>query len=670
MSKKLLFSFFLFFFAAIQLKAQTNLNFSSNDSGAWSDGIAQDGDGGSINIPNFDLQFYPTNSSFNPLGGFCSIEWGTDMDLFGSGNPTWNAITPNVNYTGNNNGIQAFVIKSTDPTKKFSLNSISMFEWGGQNVTYIFFTYRGGNYVGNIYVTMNSANGPITLNQAGALTPNVFNNIDEIRILPQGNNRIFPSFNNISVTPSSSNNANLSNLSINAGTLNPTFNSNTTSYSVSLANATTSIAVTPIKADANATITVNGASVTSGSSSNNINLNVGANVIYTTVTAQDGTTKTYTLTATRAASANADLSGLSLSSGTLSPIFNTSNTSYTVSLANATSFIAVTPTKADANATIKVNGTTVTSGFASNNINLNVGQNTITTLVTAQDGTTTKTYTITATRSKADQTITFPAIANKLTTDADFEPLATATSGLALSYNTDNSSVATVYQDATDGNKWKIKIQGAGNCTITANQAGDNNYNPASASRSFTVTAVLPVSLTNYTIKKQNNGEVLINWITASEQNNEKFIISRSSDGILFKIIANISAASNGQQINSYHFSDLFPENGSNYYKLTQQDKDGKYIDLGIRSIDNQLDEASNVKIYPNPTTDFVTISFTPGIFTKMSLFNLEGKLILKQEIYKGSNSIECKTNGLAQGTYVIKMTGLGGSSAYRIIKN
>ncbi|UUZ47826.1 cadherin-like beta sandwich domain-containing protein [Massilia sp. B-10] len=75
-------------------------------------------------------------------------------------------------------------------------------------------------------------------------------------------------------------------------------------------------------ADATASITVNGVAVISGNASGAIALSVGANTITTIVTAQNGTTtKTYTVTVTRAASANADLGALSLSSGTLAPVF-------------------------------------------------------------------------------------------------------------------------------------------------------------------------------------------------------------------------------------------------------------------------------------------------------------------------------------------------------------
>jgi hypothetical protein len=49
--------------------------------------------------------------------------------------------------------------------------------------------------------------------------------------------------------------------------------------------------------------------------------------------------------------------------------------------------VRLTPTAADANATIRVNGVLVSSGTASQDIPLVVGGNTITVLVTAQDGT-------------------------------------------------------------------------------------------------------------------------------------------------------------------------------------------------------------------------------------------------------------------------------------------
>lgn len=196
-----------------------------------------------------------------------------------------------------------------------------------------------------------------------------------------------------------SGNAQLSALSLSSGTLAPVFAAGTTSYTASVSNATTSITATPTVADANASVTVNGVAVTSGNASGAIALAVGSNTITATVTAQNGTPLSYTITVTRAASANANLSALSLSSGTLAPVFAAATTSYTVSVSNATTSITVTPTVADGGASVTVNGVATTSGNASGAIALAVGSNTITTVVTAADGATTKAYTVTMTRA-------------------------------------------------------------------------------------------------------------------------------------------------------------------------------------------------------------------------------------------------------------------------------
>ena len=97
-----------------------------------------------------------------------------------------------------------------------------------------------------------------------------------------------------------------------------------------------------------------------------------------------------------AGSTVSSLSGLTLSSGTLSPAFAAATRSYTTTVTDAT--ITVTPTVTDSTATVTVKGTPVASGAASGAIPLSVGYNRINTVVTAQDGSTTI-YGVTVTRN-------------------------------------------------------------------------------------------------------------------------------------------------------------------------------------------------------------------------------------------------------------------------------
>ncbi len=196
-----------------------------------------------------------------------------------------------------------------------------------------------------------------------------------------------------------STNANLANLTLSSGWLSPALNLDTTSYTAEVAYAIPSITVTATVSGLNASLTIKGTPVTSGAASDSIALSPGNNRIDVVVTAEDGTTtKTYTVTVNRiAASTNANLAGLSLSSGTLSPGFAADTTSYSTEIPYSISSITVTPVVAGLNAKVKVNGTTVVSGTASSSLNMSIGDNTISVAVTAESGAT-KTYTISVNR--------------------------------------------------------------------------------------------------------------------------------------------------------------------------------------------------------------------------------------------------------------------------------
>lgn len=106
------------------------------------------------------------------------------------------------------------------------------------------------------------------------------------------------------------------------------------------------------------------------------------------------------LSGTGTVSNNANLSGLVPGAAILSPTFSAATLSYTAAVANPVTSITITPTAIVGSiSTITVNGSVVPSGGTSAPINLSVGANTITTICTAQDGTTSKTYTITLTRA-------------------------------------------------------------------------------------------------------------------------------------------------------------------------------------------------------------------------------------------------------------------------------
>ena len=241
----------------------------------------------------------------------------------------------------------------------------------------------------NATVTVNG-NVVVSGQPSGAITLNPGANV--ITVVVTGADMIATKTYTVTVTRLS-NNGDLSLFGITPGSLVPVFDSATTAYTAAALNATTSITVTPIVAHVAATVTVNGTPVVSGQPSGAINLNIGANNVSVVVTAQDLTTKTYTIAVTRAGSANANLSALTLSTGAFSPpVFTAASTSSVQIVPNGTTSVTVTPIVAEPNATITVNNIAILSGAASGSFSLAEGINTISTVVTAQDGTTTKNY--------------------------------------------------------------------------------------------------------------------------------------------------------------------------------------------------------------------------------------------------------------------------------------
>jgi alpha-tubulin suppressor-like RCC1 family protein len=138
-------------------------------------------------------------------------------------------------------------------------------------------------------------------------------------------------------------------------------------------------------------------------------------------------------------SSNADLSGLTLSQGSLNPVFAAGITSYSVSVTDAVYSMNITPTAADPAAVIQVNGTVVASGQASAPISLQTGHSAIAIAVKASNGTTTKTYTINVDRA-ASQVVPF---ARLITNKTEYRPGDPVEVRLALDGFADGAQVNT-----------------------------------------------------------------------------------------------------------------------------------------------------------------------------------------------------------------------------------
>jgi len=268
------------------------------------------------------------------------------------------------------------------------------------------------------------------------------------------------------------------------------------------------------------------------------------------VTAQDGiTTSTYSITVTRLQSSDSSLSALTLSAGTLAPTFSSGTTSYTAIVSNATTSLTVTPTRNDANATISIGGLSVSSGSASASISLNVGENVISVLVTAQDGGTT-TYAVTVSRMPS-----IPQIATSSSLIAGAVNPSFVITGLGFKSNIATSDITFVanigsresglsLSTLTFNSPTQITLNFIGTAAVGAIsiQVKASGYSPSSLNASNTLAPAGVAS--NLTGQATSSTSFILNWNAPTELN--------------------------GSTITSYRFSTSFDLTGSTCASTTQ----------------------------------------------------------------------------------------------------
>jgi hypothetical protein len=166
---------------------------------------------------------------------------------------------------------------------------------------------------------------------------------------------------------------------------------------------------------------------------------------------------------------------------------------------------------------------------------------------------------------------------------------------------------------------------------------------------------VLPVEFLYFNIEPRYNTAEL-QWATASEQNNERFIIERSADGRTYHEIDELAGAGTTTERQEYQYTDRSPLKGINYYRLKQVDYDGQYEYSLVRSV--TINKGKDVLIYPTITHNYLQIEFIQEELevTFINVFNLQGALVLQESFASFNNSISVDLSRLIPGSYILEM--------------
>jgi hypothetical protein len=181
----------------------------------------------------------------------------------------------------------------------------------------------------------------------------------------------------------------------------------------------------------------------------------------------------------------------------------------------------------------------------------------------------------------------------------------------------------------------------------------------------------LPVELMSFTAVC--NGEYVdLNWSTATEINNDKFIVQRSNDMRTFNAIAEISGAGNTTEVQFYSLTDNEPIGDKAYYRLRQVDFDGTYNYSNVVAVEcSSIVDAPQVELYPNPVKDILHIvgEGLPELTTKIVVMDVLGKIVFETQVesYAIGFHKEIDVSSLKPAMYFVKVYSGTFSKTYKI---
>ncbi|MFC5270644.1 T9SS type A sorting domain-containing protein [Adhaeribacter terreus] len=179
----------------------------------------------------------------------------------------------------------------------------------------------------------------------------------------------------------------------------------------------------------------------------------------------------------------------------------------------------------------------------------------------------------------------------------------------------------------------------------------------------------LPVALVSFNAEKASNA-VNLNWKTASEKNNDLFVVERSADGRNFEAIGQVKGASNSNVLNAYAFADKNPVNGVSYYRLKQIDFDGKFEYSKIVSVtfEGKI-TAVAINAFPNPANNLLNVKVN-GLNGKatMEITDVTGRS-LKQLKINAAETNAVNVEMLPKGLYQIRIVSENGSAVSKFLK-
>jgi hypothetical protein len=117
----------------------------------------------------------------------------------------------------------------------------------------------------------------------------------------------------------------------------------------------------------------------------------------------------------------------------------------------------------------------------------------------------------------------------------------------------------------------------------------------------YSYSGPLPIELISFEPTVLENQFVQLDWLTATETDNDFYSIERSADAEHWEVIQLLDGAGTTTESRSYSWIDRSPLPGTSYYRLKQTDFDGKFEYSEIRSVEITGLNPQTLEAFPNP---------------------------------------------------------------------
>ncbi|MBK8497665.1 MAG: T9SS type A sorting domain-containing protein [Flavobacteriales bacterium] len=210
--------------------------------------------------------------------------------------------------------------------------------------------------------------------------------------------------------------------------------------------------------------------------------------------------------------------------------------------------------------------------------------------------------------------------------------------------------------------EWEMQIEGNSAAYSALTDVVVTAFGPFTLSP---VLSPLPVELISFDAKPE--GEVVrLDWLTASERDNDFFTVLRSADGFDFEEVLTVDGAGISNVPVAYTGVDRTPLPGTSYYKLRQTDSNGRSEESGMVAVHFVASDQLNV--YPNPVSDMLVASGLADA-QEVRILDAAGRVVLTSRPASGSERLILSLSALPSGSYVLTTTDAGGTRSVRFVR-